>query len=48
MFNTKLAIFQRYHGKNKLHSMKWWWCPLCTRSTGRFGSLSHWNNSPRV
>jgi len=21
------------HGENKLHSMRLWWCPLCTRPT---------------
>jgi len=26
-------FFQLYHGKNKLNSMKWWWCPLCTKLT---------------
>jgi hypothetical protein len=25
----KWAIFQLYHDDNKLHLMKWWWCPLC-------------------
>jgi len=24
---------QIYHGENKLHSMGWWWCPLCTKPT---------------
>jgi hypothetical protein len=29
MFNFKWAIFQLYHYKNKLHSMRWRWCPFC-------------------
>jgi len=29
----KLAIFQIYHGENKLQWMRRWWCPHCTRST---------------
>jgi len=31
-------------------SMRWWWCPLCTRSTlsWSFIVLVHWNNSPHV
>ena len=36
MLNAKLAIFQRYHGENKLHSMKWCRCPLCSRPTAEF------------
>jgi len=26
VFNPNSAIFQLYHGENKLISMKWWWC----------------------
>jgi len=51
LFNTKWAIMQLYHGENKLHSMKWWWCSFCTRPThlvGFFIVLAHWNNSPLV
>jgi len=25
-FNVKLAIFQLYHGMNKLHFIMRWWC----------------------
>jgi hypothetical protein len=38
-FNAKWVIFQLYHGENKLHSMKWWWCPLCSRPTRLVGSF---------
>jgi len=31
LFNAKCGIFQPYHGENKLLSIRWWWCPLCTR-----------------
>jgi len=27
----KGTYFQLYHSENNFHSMKWWWCPLCTR-----------------
>ena len=50
LFNTKLAIFQLYHGKYKIHSMRWW-CKLCTRPAHLVGSfivLAHWNNRSRV
>jgi hypothetical protein len=40
LFNTKWAIFQPYHGENKLHSMKWlWWFLLRTRPTCWIESL---------
>jgi hypothetical protein len=29
LFQAKWAIFQSYHGENKLQSMRWW-CPLYT------------------
>ena len=52
LFNAKWAIFRLYHGhgENKLHSMKWWWCSLCSRSTCWVGFffIAHWKNSPRV
>jgi len=35
----KWTILQLYHGENKLHSMRWWWCLLCTRSTRSVGLL---------
>ena len=41
MFTAKWAMFQLYLGENKIHSMKGWWCLLCTRP-------AHWNNSPWV
>ena len=46
LFNTKWAIFQQYHGGNKLYFDEIWWqrCLLCTRSTCCVG-LAHWNNS---
>ena len=45
LFNTKWAIFQQYHGGNKLYFDEiWWQCLLCTRSTCWVG-LPHWNNS---
>ena len=25
LFNANSAIFQLYHGDNKLYSMRWWW-----------------------
>ena len=34
LFSAKWATCQLYHGENKLHSMKRWWCPLCTKPTG--------------
>jgi hypothetical protein len=34
------AIFQLYHGENKLILMRWWWGPLCTRQTHLVGFLS--------
>jgi hypothetical protein len=40
LFNTKWAIFQLYHGVNKLHSMRW--LSLCTRPTSW---IFNWNNS---
>ena len=47
---TKWEIFQLYHGKNKLHSMRWLWFPFYTRPTRCVGFLvlAHWNNSPCV
>ena len=48
LFKAKCVIFHPYHGeKFRLLSMKWWWCPLCSRPTSLIiGSLwSHWNNS---
>jgi len=33
LFNATWAIFQPYHGENKLHSKKWWWYQICTRPT---------------
>ena len=46
LFNTKWAIFQPYHGEKKLHSMRWRWCPLCTRPTLSWNLivLVHLNN----
>ena len=32
-YTAKWAIFQLYSSENKLQSMSWWWCPLCTRPT---------------
>ena len=45
VFNVKWAISQLYHGKIKLHSMKW--CLLYTRLTLNWISivLAHWTNS---
>ena len=37
LFNAKSEFFQLYHGENKLFSMKWWWCSLCTRQTRLVG-----------
>jgi hypothetical protein len=49
LFNANWATFQLYHGEKKLHSMKWWWCPLGSRPTRWiFIVLAHWNNSLRV
>jgi predicted LPLAT superfamily acyltransferase len=36
---SKWFIFQLYHDENKLHSMRLWWCPLCTRPTHLVGFL---------
>jgi hypothetical protein len=49
LFNAKWAIFQAYHDKTKLHSMRWW-CPLWTRPSlsGIFTMLPHINNSLQV
>jgi hypothetical protein len=30
LLNANSAVFQSYHGENKI-SMKWWWGLLCTR-----------------
>jgi hypothetical protein len=46
--NTNSAIFQLYHGENKIFSTRWWWSLLCTRPTPLvciFIVLDHWNNS---
>jgi hypothetical protein len=41
LFNVKSAIWQLYHrGENKLHSMRWWWCLICTRPTHLVGLYS--------
>ena len=52
LFKIKWSLFQQYHSENKLHAMKWWWCPLRTIDTNRFYwifiVLAHWNNSPWV
>jgi hypothetical protein len=45
LFNANLAIFQLYHGENKL-SKRWWWGPLML--SWIFIVLAHWNNSPRI
>ena len=39
-------IFVLYHGENKLHSMRWWWCLLCSRPTHLV--LTNCDNSPQV
>ena len=44
----KGTYFRLYYGENNLHSMKWWWCPICTRPQWIFIVLAHRNNSPRV
>ena len=45
LLNGKWAIFQVYHGENKLHSMRWCsCCNLPTRLVG-FLVLADWNNS---
>jgi hypothetical protein len=50
LFNAKwILIFQLYHGDNKLNSMRWRWCPICTRPRSwSFIVLAHWNNITRV
>ena len=53
LFNTNCTYFQLYLGENKLHSVKWWWLPLCTLYLTNvlnwiFIELAHWNNSPKV
>jgi hypothetical protein len=48
LFNTIWTIFQAYRGENKLRSVRWWWCLLCTAPSslvGFFIVLYHWNNS---
>ena len=32
----QVTIFPLHHGENKLHSMRWWWCPLSTTLTFLF------------
>jgi hypothetical protein len=44
----KWAICHLFHGDNKLHSMGWYWCLVCSRSSWIFIVLAHWHNSPRV
>ena len=39
LFNAKWTIFKVYHDEIKLHSMKWYWWPLCTRPTCLIGWL---------
>jgi len=39
LFNTKWVIFQLYHGMNKLHLMKLWWCLLFTGPKCLLGTL---------
>jgi hypothetical protein len=39
-------IFYLYHGENKLHSMRWWWCLLCSRPTRLV--LTNYDNSSQV
>lgn len=53
LFNTNSTHFQLCLGENKLHSVKRWWCPLCTlyltnMLNWMFIELVHWNKSPRV
>jgi len=36
----KWYILQIYHGENKLDSMGWWWCQLCTKPTRLAGFYS--------
>ena len=40
MFSAIWAI-----SENKLHSMRLWWCPLCTRPKRLVLVLAHWKNS---
>jgi len=35
----KDQFFQLYHDENKLHSMRKWWCALCTRPKCLVGIL---------
>jgi hypothetical protein len=47
----QMSNFQLYYGENKLYSMKWWRCLLCTTTNTLcriFIVLAQWNNSPRV
>jgi hypothetical protein len=51
LFNVIWAIFQLGHGENRLYSMRWRWCPLCTRPNTHSWIcivLTHWNNTPCV
>jgi hypothetical protein len=44
-------LFSYIMARTSYFSMRWWWGPLCTRSTGldKFCIvLVHWNNSPRI
>lgn len=45
-FGILILFFQLHYSKNKLHSMKWWWCLLYTRPTRSveclFIALARW------
>jgi hypothetical protein len=49
LFNAKWAIVQLYQDRNKLHSLRWWWFPLCTTSrhwVGFYSARSFKKQSP--
>jgi len=50
MFNAKTAIFQLYHGENKLHHIMMMMSTLYKTSTLKLDVLvlAHWNNNPPV
>jgi hypothetical protein len=49
LFNAKWTCFsQLYHGENKLHSMRLWWCLVFTWRTRLAGFPSYWNNRTPV
>ena len=51
LFDAKWVIFGQHLSETSCTSMRWWWCPLCTRPNMLsciLIVLAHWNNSLQV